>query len=130
VAFSPDGKHLVTGALGAHTLRVYSVETGKLVKQVQNANSIRVVTFSPDGKLLATCHGTGSTYGEGSIQVWDTTTWTAKASLTGHAKLVLGMSFAADSRHLSSASNDGTMKLWDIQATRANPAGLMAVRKP
>lgn len=115
VAFSPDGEQLVTGSVGANALRIYDVGTGKLVRQVQGANSIRVVAFSADGKTLASAHGPGAAYGDGSVQVWNTDTWTERAGLVGHASLVLGLSFSPDGKTLATASNDKTVKIWDVQ---------------
>jgi len=94
------------------------VSTGKLFRQIRGANSIRVLTFSPDGQWLATAHSTGGTHGNGSIQVWDTATWQEQGALVGHTSLVLGMAFAPDSRRLASASHDNTVKLWNLGAGR------------
>jgi WD40 repeat protein/beta-lactamase regulating signal transducer with metallopeptidase domain len=126
VAFSPDNKRLVTGGVGSNALRVYDVATGKLIRQVQGANSIRVVTFSRDGTQLATAHGPGSNHGNGSVQVWDTATWTERVSFTGHTSLVLGMSFSPDGKYLATASNDKTVKVWDLQGKPAKPADMTA----
>ena len=55
------------------------MESGKSVKVIQAA-SVRFVTFSPDGKTLATSHGVGGPRGNGSIQLWDATSWEEKGA--------------------------------------------------
>jgi RNA polymerase sigma factor (sigma-70 family) len=51
VAFSGDGKKLVAGG---HELRIWEVETGKLLHSVKNQQeSVGNVAFSADGKILA-----------------------------------------------------------------------------
>ncbi len=113
LAFSPDGKTLATGAPGFPSLYVYDVKLGKTLRAVQTA-STRHLAFSRDGKTLATCHGTGGRRGNGSIQLWDTTTWTERGFMTGHQELCLMVAFSHDGRTLTSASTDGTARVWDL----------------
>lgn len=40
------------------------------------------------------------------------------ASLSGHKAIVLNMAFSPDGKTLASASEDGTIKLWDVQGKR------------
>jgi WD40 repeat protein len=89
------------------------VKSGKTAKTVMNS-SVRCLAFSPDGRTLATGHGTGGRRGDGSIQLWDTTRWLEKGYLQGHESLCLGLAFSRNGQTLSSGSSDGTARLWDL----------------
>jgi WD40 repeat protein len=124
LAFSPDGTKLATGAPGFPSLHVYDVKSGKTLQAVQSA-STRHLAFSPDGKTLATAHGQGGRRGNGSIQLWDTTTWAERGFLQGHQMLCLMVMFSRDGKSLASASVDGTARVWDLPA----PAKEMRARR-
>jgi WD40 repeat protein/beta-lactamase regulating signal transducer with metallopeptidase domain len=123
VVFSRDGKRLITSVAGTDALRVYNVETRKQERVVEGASAIRMVALSGDGKLLATTHGPGGARGNGSIQVWDTTTWKEKTTLIGHNIMCLGVGFSTDGKWLASASVDGTVKLFALKTPPAGAGG-------
>ncbi|MEH1819446.1 MAG: WD40 repeat domain-containing protein, partial [Nostoc sp.] len=72
-----------------------------------HANSVYGISFSPDGKMLA------SASGDKTVKLWDTTTGKEIKTLTGHTNEVNGISFSPDGKMLASASGDKTVKLWD-----------------
>jgi WD40 repeat protein/beta-lactamase regulating signal transducer with metallopeptidase domain len=113
VAYSPDGHYLTTGAAGPQGIVIYDAKSGKQVAVAQ-ATNVRAITYSKDGKTLVSSHGTGSARGNGSLQVFDTTTWKETQALTGHTSLVLGLAISPDGKTLATASNDTTVKVWDI----------------
>ena len=54
VAFSPDGKHVVSGS-GDKTIRIWDVQTGRVIASPFEGDTDRVysIAFSPDGKRVA-----------------------------------------------------------------------------
>ncbi|MDZ8090218.1 MAG: hypothetical protein RMY16_32405, partial [Nostoc sp. DedQUE12b] len=72
-----------------------------------HTNSVNEVSFSPDGKMLA------SASDDNTVKLWDTSTGREIKTLTGHTSPVNGVSFSPDGKMLASASADKTVKLWD-----------------
>jgi len=71
LAFSPDGKMLATGGLNNSLVRIWSVETGKEVRQVRaSGTQVGALAFAANGKLLAS----GSD--DGTVACWDPATGT------------------------------------------------------
>jgi hypothetical protein len=73
---------------------------------------VRVVSFSPDGKLLA------ASYGDGTVRLWNPATQQAVGApfpaATGPGGSVLSMAFSPDGRLLASAGADGTVRTWPM----------------
>ena len=75
---------------------------------IGHTDSVNGVSFSPDGKTLAT----GSS--DGTVQLWDMATRKQLKTLIGHTDSVNGVSFSPDGKTLATGSSDGTILLWDI----------------
>lgn len=68
VSFSPDGS-LVAAAGGGEKIYVWSVKTGQELQVFHGSPSHAALTFSPDGKFLAS--GGQDRGGNGVVKVWD-----------------------------------------------------------
>ncbi|KAJ3487206.1 hypothetical protein NLG97_g6457 [Lecanicillium saksenae] len=107
VAFSADGRQLVSGSLD-ETVKMWDATTGTLQSTLQASNPVRSVALSADGKWVAAASV------DLRVKVWDTVTG-ALHTLTGHSEELSSVAFSLDSKRLASASLDGTIKIWDTQ---------------
>lgn len=82
------------------------------------ATTVRALTFSPDGKLLAT----GTT--EGTVVVWDMAAGRVCRSFRPHAGPITGLAFSKAGDVLASCSVDGTVKC--VALERLLPLGTFA----
>ncbi|MFZ1025499.1 MAG: CHAT domain-containing protein [Limnoraphis robusta] len=81
-------------------------ERNRLEGHDQGVNS---VTFSPDGKMLA------SASDDKTIKLWNAQTGAVIRTLEGHDSMVKSVTFSPDGKTLASGSDDKTIKLWDAQ---------------
>ena len=114
LAFSPDGRSLAVGGVGAD-LFLYDVGAGgaghPLGMPIRLFSGLAV---SPDGRLLA-----ASSSLDHEILLWDLAAGRERARLRGHGSPVLSLAFAPDGRSLASgAARDGAIILWDLASDR------------
>jgi RNA polymerase sigma factor (sigma-70 family) len=123
IAFSPDGKLIVTGG-NDRTVRFWNASTGKELRTLPvQPGAVECVAFSPDGATLATA-GQG-----GALQLWETRTGKLLRACPGESGWVLRLAFSRDGRTLVSATREGfagiPVRLWDVRTgqERARFAG-------
>lgn len=111
LAYRPDGKVLAFGTFKA--VRLLDPESGKDVAMLPGeAEDVRAVAFSPDGKLLAAAGGLPARSGE--VKIWDVEKRAALRTIIGHTDCIYAVEFAPDGRSLATASYDKLIKLWDV----------------
>ncbi|CBH13661.1 hypothetical protein, conserved [Trypanosoma brucei gambiense DAL972] len=71
-----------------------------------HSEAVLIVSFSPDGELLATGGG------DKEIRLWDVHTLTPTEELKGHTSWVQVLSWSPDGKYLASGSKDGSLIVW------------------
>jgi WD40 repeat protein len=109
VAFSPDGKIVLTGA-GDNMVQLWSADRGTPIYQpMQHRSPVDAVAFSPDGKTVLT----GSD--DGTARLW----WAESGEPVGkpmrHENVIRGgVAFNPDGQAVLTGSWDGTARLWRV----------------
>jgi eukaryotic-like serine/threonine-protein kinase len=128
VAYSPDGKRIVSGGAASSdsSVKVWDADTGQECLSLKG-HWVSSVAWSPDGKRLA-----GGGYDE-TVNVWDAATGRETLTLKGHTGVVTSVAYSADGKRIVSGSDDKTLKVWDAgtgQETltlRGHTAGVTSV---
>jgi hypothetical protein len=107
VAFSPDGKTIVSGGEDK-TVRLWDT-SGKAIGQPFKGHEGRVwsVAFSRDGKTIVS----GSA--DKTVRLWDISGKAIGQPFKGHEGMVLSVAFSPDGKTIVSGGDDGTVRLWD-----------------
>ncbi|NEQ73194.1 MAG: hypothetical protein F6K23_08965 [Okeania sp. SIO2C9] len=105
VAFSPDGKTIVTVSADK-TVKLWN-QKGQLLQTLQgHDDSVMGVAFSPDGETIATASA------DNTVKLWKQKEQLLQ-TLQEHDDFVMGVAFSPDGETIASASADNIVKLWN-----------------
>jgi WD40 repeat protein len=115
MVFLPDNRTIFSG--GQHRigeeagelLHMLDLRTGKAVRRFQGeADPVKAVAFSPDGKRLAV----GMSLGQ--VALWDVAQAKVERTIAAHYRQdVAALAYSPDGRQLLTGSFDGTLRLWN-----------------
>jgi len=101
VAFSPDGKRIVSGS-SDQTLRLWDDDSGDCLATLQgHQGRVNAVAFSPDGKRIVS----GSS--DQTLRLWDADSGDCLATLQGHQGRVNAVAFSPNGSRLLAGSSSG-----------------------
>ncbi len=117
--FSSDGQRVAVFGFGK-MIKVYDVQTGEKLHQIEFADSPRAIAFSHNGVWLAAapCEAMdeiAGCSGDGEIHLIDALTFETLHILRGHTQFISDLLFTSDDTRLVSYSYDNTLRIWDLQ---------------
>ena len=84
-----------------------TVNNGKVLIFTGHLASVNALSWSPDGKLIA------SASDDTFVQVFDAISGKRKLIYTGHSKEVTAVSWSPNGKFIASGGQDGTVQVWD-----------------
>jgi WD40 repeat protein len=118
VAFSSDGKRLVTSAGDRNvradcTVRVWDAQTGEQLHCMrQHTNEVWHAAFSPDGKLIA------SASDDGTVRLWDAETGKHLERLLKTEAMVSTACFSPDGKQLAAGGQERSVWVWEVEGRK------------
>jgi WD40 repeat protein len=116
VAYSPDGSRIVSAGSDGDggTPRVWDAKSGASRPLVGHRDYVVSASWSADGRRIVT----GGGGRDKSVNLWDADSGRLLASFAGHQEDVEAVAFYPGGTRLISASEDRTIKVWDIAERR------------
>lgn len=126
--FAPDGKTLAASTTEAppkydpldyYPYKCYDLAAAKekppipyrMQSREERVNAVRIVRFSPDGKLLAVSSGAW-------VKCFDTSTGRLAGAIMGGEGEVIYLAFSPDGRLLATGSTYRTVKIWELPQSK------------
>jgi len=108
VAWSPQGERLVSAS--GTQVAFFDAHAGTLLARStrQHTANVSSVAWTPQNQMQVVSGGLDK-----RVVVWETATYQAKATFTGHDTPIEAVSWAADGRLVASASQGGAVRVWD-----------------
>jgi len=124
VAFSPDGKTLVT-ASPTGTAQSWDTATGQPIGQPlgRYTGTLLALAFSPDGKSLVSASHAG-------IQFWNTATGQALGSALANSTTATSLAFRTEGKILAAGNADNSVRLWDVATVASHGTPFMGHTGP
>jgi Tol biopolymer transport system component len=115
VAFSPDGRQLVTASADkAGPLQAWDAEKGKALWQMRlGAGAATAAALSPDGTRVAVGMDDKMLY------VVQATTGRLTMRLRGHTAAITSVAVSPDGKQMATAGADNSVAVWDMATGRA-----------
>jgi WD40 repeat protein len=126
LAWSPNGAYIASGSwlpdrnagYTEQQVHVWEARTGgRIVLYPGHSNWVNAVSWSPDGRYVA------SASTDGTVQIWEAMTGRHVFTYRGHTNAVYTVSWSPDGNYIASGGQDRTVQVWDAQ--KAIHAGLV-----
>jgi WD40 repeat protein len=106
IAFSPNGKHIVSGS-SDNTLRLWDRNGNQIgIPFIGHENNVISVAFSPNGNYIF------SSSSDQTVRIWDLQGNPIGKPFTGHEGTVASIAISPDGKYIFSSSYSGQIKKW------------------
>jgi WD40 repeat protein len=120
--FSPDGKKIIMPRRGNKSTKIFDVDSGKELHELQGITNVPFAAFSPVGKKILTV--STSANGNNTVQIWDGDTDSARFGkeiqwLKGETNKLFSAEFLPDGKKIvSSRRQNGIIQIWNVDTGR------------
>lgn len=111
VAFSPNGKFLVSGGADG-TACVWKVSDGRQTLSLKHVKFVRNAEFSPDNRFIATASG------DGTARLWDAMNGGEVRTLMKRSDAAIDIAFVEEGRRVAVRWLDRTIDLIDLSSEK------------
>ena len=124
MAWSPDGKYLVSGSF--REITIWDALTGEQRHKITGfAHNVVALAFSPDGKWLGAAGGEPTV--EGEVKVFEVGTWKLIADIkNGHSDTVYGLAFSPELQIPDDGQKEPDPKDKNPPKLKTHPAFMLA----
>ena len=139
VAISHDGKLVATAGWDGVAV-LWDASNGKILRKLKPpqgagidvfsdfpfrrpSGHLNYVTFSPDGKRLATAGA------DGSVRIWTVESGELFAAIRAHNASAMSLAFSPDGMQLASAGEDRRVRIWPVPTKKQHTATVWRPRR-
>jgi WD40 repeat protein len=113
IACSPDGRMMATGSWD-NSIKIWQINSGKLLNSFQTGGDVRSIAFSPDGKYIVAGIEESSSNPTSFVELWEVNKG-ERVHMFPKAGAIRSVAFSENGLFFAAAdAYDGPTRIWDI----------------